>query len=123
MFLTITKVFEDTVLLDLQKNEIEIYEIDKFRDEIEDVLTKSLHNVIIDMGNVDYIDSSGVGVLIRLHKKLADENYILILCNLSIQTTKIFKIMNLERIFYVAQNREDSIKIISNKLHGGNKWK
>src|SRR5688572_31397866 len=44
---------------------------DQFVGELERLVDAGIRRIIVDCGSLDYVSSYGLGVLVRLHKKLA----------------------------------------------------
>lgn len=64
-------------------------------DIIELALTEGKKNIILDLSNVHYIDSSGLGALIQIHKTAKQQNAHFSLLN---PTKTIKRVLNMTRI-------------------------
>lgn len=62
--------------------------------------------ILIDFGGVDFINSSGLGALVALMKKVQAAGSQLYLCTLNAQTKLIFELANMHRLFKIFPNRE-----------------
>lgn len=51
--------------------------------------------IIIDLSELDFMDSTGIGVLIGRYKKMKNRNIPIYICNPSRQAEKIFKMTGL----------------------------
>ncbi len=51
--------------------------------------------IIIDLSQLDFMDSTGIGVLIGRYKKMKTKNIPIFICNPSRQAEKIFKMTGL----------------------------
>ena len=56
------------------------------------------NQVIIDLSEMDFMDSTGIGVLIGRYKKLKNKNTPIYICNPSSHAERIFKITGLYSI-------------------------
>lgn len=65
--------------------------------------------VIIDLTNVSYVDPSGLQALVRIAKKVKDENRGLSLIITNPQVKKIFNITGLVKIFDIFETGKDAI--------------
>ena len=65
-----------------------------FRDKISPLLTKTTKSVILDLADVDYISSAGLGVLFTMKKHLMGQNGDLVFCHLKPQIRRLFEIVN-----------------------------
>ena len=84
--------------------EIDIYGSEKFREEIQ-ALVKQYpdKDLSIDMTNLDYIDSTGLGVLIGALKVLKANQKKISLHGLKPSVYKVFTITSLTQLFEVKE--------------------
>ncbi len=73
------------------------------RKEILDVIAEEKSDVIIDLSNVEMIDSSGIGVIISTQNSLKKDGKSLKVIGVSANITKMFKIMRLDSHFEIVQ--------------------
>lgn len=59
---------------------------------------KGFRQIIIDLSELDFMDSTGIGVLIGRYKKMKDKNIPIYICNPSSHAEKIFKMTGLYEI-------------------------
>jgi anti-sigma B factor antagonist len=65
--------------------------------------------IYVNMQNVNYIDSSGIGILINGTKKIRDNRGELILSNLSHDVKKIFNLINLGSFLKIFNTEPEAI--------------
>ena len=66
---------------------------------LDDLFEKSGFNqVIIDLSELEFMDSTGVGILIGRYKKLKEKNIPIFICNPSKHAEKIFNMTGLYNI-------------------------
>lgn len=66
---------------------------------LDDIFEKSSFcQVIIDLSELDFMDSTGIGVLIGRYKKLKDRKIPIFICNPSTHAERIFKMTGLYEI-------------------------
>ena len=54
--------------------------------------------IVIDLANLRFMDSTGIGVLIGRYKKMKDKNIPIYICNPSNQAERIFRMTGLYQI-------------------------
>lgn len=59
---------------------------------------KGFKQIIIDLSELDFMDSTGIGVLIGRYKRMKDKNIPIFICNPSTHAEKIFKMTGLYEI-------------------------
>jgi len=73
----------------------------------------SAHWVVLDLAETDYIDSSGLGALVRLLAVLRAAGGGLKLCQLSPQVRKVIEITNLVSLFPIYESEDQAIDAFS----------
>ncbi|MDR9416188.1 MAG: STAS domain-containing protein [Gracilimonas sp.] len=90
--LTIETVSEDELKF--------IGEFDASQEELAySVLNKHDNTLILDLGELEYISSMGLGVLLKTHHRLNDNGHELRLKNLSSHIKDVFKFTRLDQVF------------------------
>ena len=70
-------------------------------------------NLILDFGNVRFLSSAVLGLLIRISKKVYEHDGKLRLCNINQKIYEIFKITRLTKIFDIYKDIDESIERLS----------
>lgn len=68
------------------------------RDELLEQIDKGLTDVSIDMSKVTYIDSTGLGVLITIHKRTKEKNGKIVITGAQGMVEQLFKRTRLDRV-------------------------
>jgi anti-sigma B factor antagonist len=72
-------------------------------------LEKGDRKFLIDFEKTGYIDSSGLGVLVSLSKKIREHGGELRLANLNEDLRTLFELTKLDTLFQIAASREDGL--------------
>lgn len=81
--------------------EVDIYTAGSLKDAFMKMLEENKENIKIDAEKLDYIDSTGLGVLIGVLKKLREEEKNIIILNIKPSIKKLLNITGLDKIFVV----------------------
>ena len=65
-----------------------------FNDSIQPLLVAATKGIVLDLANVDYISSAGLGVLFTMKKFLKTNGGELLFCNMKPQIVRLFEIVN-----------------------------
>jgi len=65
---------------------------------------------VIDFSNTGYIDSSGLGVLVSLSKKIREQGGELRLASLNEDLRTLFELTKLDTLFKIADTRDEALK-------------
>jgi anti-sigma B factor antagonist len=63
-------------------------------------------NVVLDFGNVRFLSSAVLGLLIKVHKKICERKGRLELCNISPNIYKVFEITRLNKVFEISTSNK-----------------
>lgn len=64
---------------------------------------------VMDLGGVDFIDSSGLSALVMAHKTACQRGYALAFCNLQSEVRMVFDIAQVDRVLAVFDRYEAAI--------------
>jgi anti-sigma B factor antagonist len=89
--------------------EIDVYTAPKLRDMITSLVGSGSYNLVVDMANVDFLDSTGLGVLVGGLKKVrAHDGSMQLICNQE-RLLKIFRITGLAKVFSIHESQADAL--------------
>ena len=89
------RIYEKTLYVILS-GELDEHSAYKTRIKLDDIFSKpNFNQVIIDLSELDFMDSTGIGVLVGRYKKLKDKNIPIFICNPSSHAERIFKMTGL----------------------------
>ncbi len=94
------KELGDVTVFALQGN-LDALTAPSLRKEIEALLAARKINVVLDMSGLELIDSSGVGVIVSLYKRVEPLQGDVKIARLQGQPSEIFKLLKLNRAFEI----------------------
>ena len=93
------RVLEPTGILDGTQAEI-------FRKEVDTALEEGVDILLIDLKDITFVDSSGLGILVVVLKKVRACNKSLYVCSINEQVKMLFELTSMDRVFEVLPDRE-----------------
>jgi len=83
------------------EGEIDVYTAPKLRDKITELVGDGVYHLVIDMEKVEFLDSTGLGVLVGGLKKVrAHDGSLELICSQE-RLLKIFRITGLAKVFTI----------------------
>jgi anti-sigma B factor antagonist len=83
------------------------------RQELKQKVLEELENgerkFLIDFDRTGYIDSSGLGVLVSLSKKIREQGGELRLANLNEDLRTLFELTKLDTLFHISSSRDEAL--------------
>ena len=106
----IHSTLEDSVLVITLSGKFNIEEVAKFEEAISVDLAKKLKTIAINFSEVEYIDSSALGSLIKLMNKAKNISIDFILFDMTQPILSIFRLAYLDKFFSIMTADELKIK-------------
>ena len=82
----------------------------ELKQKVLDELEKGERKFLIDFARTGYIDSSGLGVLVSLSKKIREQAGELRLADLNDDLKTLFELTKLDTLFQIADNRDRGLE-------------
>ena len=82
----------------------------EFKQNVLDALEAGERKFLVDFTQTGYIDSSGLGVLVSLSKKIRDEGGELRLAGLNDDLKTLFELTKLDTLFTISDSAADALK-------------
>ncbi|MEJ8555368.1 STAS domain-containing protein [Tepidibacter sp. Z1-5] len=101
MSIIINKSFDDNKdawNIDIH-GEIDIYTANELKDILIECISSKPKDLILNASNLEYIDSTGLGVLIGILKRLKTDEKDIYIINAKQSVKKLFNITGLDKIF------------------------
>jgi anti-sigma B factor antagonist len=103
----------------LQNGEVTLVEVEgqlivgnrqELKQQVLDRLDKGDRKFVIDFANTGYIDSSGLGVLVSLSKKIREQSGELRLSSLNEDLRTLFELTKLDTLFRIADTKAKALE-------------
>lgn len=107
---TVSNKIENNNLLVKIEGEVDVYTSIDLKKELSKYIEDGEKSIIIDLDQVNYMDSSGLGVLVAVLKELKKVGGDLKLINLPLSVKKIFDLTRLTKFFSIYKNLEEASK-------------
>jgi anti-sigma B factor antagonist len=105
-----TRQVEGVTIVDLRGKIDFVASSKEFRDILADLGNRGIKSVLLNMKEVDFVDSSGIGEMVRGHVQLSKIGGQLKLVNLSKHVTMLLQVTSLNKVFEIFDNEANGIK-------------
>jgi anti-sigma B factor antagonist len=99
----------DVVVVDVE-GQLIVGNRQELKQKVLDELEKGDRKFLIDFAQTGYIDSSGLGVLVSLSKKIREHGGELRLANLNDDLQTLFELTKLDTLFQISETRERALE-------------
>lgn len=98
----------DIYIIDVS-GDMDLYNTNQLKELFMKMLAKNIESFIINLENVSYIDSSGVGTLINIFSTVKQKNLKFYLANVHGTTKKVLELTKLMGFFPIAPSVEEAL--------------
>jgi anti-sigma B factor antagonist len=89
--------------------EIDVYTAPKLREQLIELVSNGRYQLVVDMENVDFLDSTGLGVLVGGLKRVrAHDGSLRLVCTQE-RILKIFRITGLTKVFPIHASVDEAL--------------
>ena len=107
------RVVDSVMVLDL-KGKITLGEGDEaLKDKINSLVMQDRKNILLNLADVPYIDSAGLGEIVRTYTTVSRQGGQLKLVNLTTRITDLLSITKLLTVFETFESESDALKSFS----------
>ena len=97
---SVVQIIEPEGILDGTKAE-------DFQQQIEQSIENGVDTILVDFSQVTFMDSSGLGALVKAFKTLKTAEVDLLLCSVNEQVRMLFELTGMDGYFLILDNRQE----------------
>lgn len=105
----IKEIRENVAILTL-KGDFDSFVCQPFIDQVNAIHKEGIHNFVVDLRLILFINSTGIGTLIKVHKEAQKENGNVVLCRPSKFVTGVLETLGLHSLFKVYDDPDAAVK-------------
>lgn len=91
------------------RGEVDLYNAKEIKDILDDLIKKQRYHVVIDLSDVPFMDSSGIGTLVTAMYRFKKFHGSLKVCNVSGSVAKVFKMTGMETHLEVHASIDEAV--------------
>ncbi len=108
MKISLTGFYGVTILIP-ESERLDAHNADTLKDALKNAFEGGAKNILVDMGKVRFIDSSGLGVLVSGFKNSVAHKGRMALSGLQEQVRSMFELTRLHRVFDIYEERDQAL--------------
>lgn len=93
--------------------QLHMYFIPELKERLFSAIATEPENLIVDLSQVEYLDSSAMGVLFQLQKKMQSYGSSLYLIGINLTIALVFKLTKSDQHFKICASIQDALEKIS----------
>ncbi len=103
------KVIENGIIVKPSAKRIDTSCSADFKGKMIDCINEGHNNIALDLSDVDFIDSSGLGAMISALKTIGNDGN-LVLFGLKETVKSLFRLTRMDRIFKIVESEDEAVK-------------
>ena len=96
------------------RGEVDVYTAPKFRERLIELVSEGKYRIVVDLEGVDFLDSTGLGVLVgglkRLRSKEEEGGDLVLVCTQT-RILKVFEITGLTKVFKIYDSVDAAVGV------------
>lgn len=94
----------------VREERLDAHNSDELKSEVNRIFESGTKDLIVDLKEVRFIDSSGLGVLVSGYKNASTHQGSIKLCSLQTQVRSMFELTRLHRVFDIYQTMDEALE-------------
>ena len=104
------QTFDDVLVVKVCEDRIDAVVAIQFKDALREAATDAPSRIVLDLSQVAFMDSSGLGAVIGVMKQLAPTRK-LELAALSTAVEKVFRLTRMDKVFAIHDSPQEAIEV------------
>jgi anti-sigma B factor antagonist len=105
-----TEVQAGVTIITVREERFDAHNSDELKTEMNRLFEAGTKNLLVDLKEVRFIDSSGLGVLVSGFKNASTHQGSIKLCSLQTQVRSMFELTRLQRVFDIYQTIDEALE-------------
>lgn len=107
-----TKKSDDLVFLKPLKQNIDATASTQFKARVMDLINQGNNFFLLDLSEVEFVDSSGLGAMISILKTLKLNNGDIVLCDLNSAVLNLFNLTRMNNVFKICKDEKEGLQAL-----------
>ncbi len=95
--------------------------VEEFKSQVAKLADKKFHFILVEMSKVNFMDSSGLGACMAVHKMLSGKNGMMVLARPSEPVGKVLRLTRADQKLNIASTPRDGINVLHDAIIAGRK--
>src|SRR5579872_749160 len=110
--LSVRRAEGNVPVIDL-KGEVDVYTAPKFKTAMIELIDQGNYNVVVNLANVQYMDSAGLGALVSGLKRVREHNGTINLVSPTVPVQRVLDITRLSKILNIYSSEQQAVQAVS----------
>jgi anti-sigma B factor antagonist len=88
----------------------------KLREHLDRLIQEKQYNCLLDLRDLDYISSAGLGVLMQMLRQVRENNGDLKIVNMSDKIERVFNLLGFSRLMKIYESEEEALQAFTEEV-------
>ncbi|MBO8170623.1 MAG: anti-sigma F factor antagonist [Bacillaceae bacterium] len=103
----------DRILIVRLKGELDHHTSDELKKQLESAIEEAdIQHIILSLKNLQFMDSSGIGVILGRYKKISQKQGEMVVCSINPTIKRLFELSGLFKILKLKESEEDALHML-----------
>lgn len=107
-----TLTTEEGVTVVALKGDIDVSRAPALRDLLGQIMDGGSTRILLDLSDVDFLDSSGLGLLVTAHRKASEHGWAFGVASAGSAVTRVFELTRTTRMLNIFASRQDGVEAL-----------
>ncbi len=100
----------DVIIVRPVEQALDAYAATGFREHMTANIQKGVRQVVLDLGAVQFLDSTGLGAIVSTLKRL-DGDGVMVICNAGEMVMDVFRLTRMDRVFPIVRTLDEALAV------------
>jgi anti-sigma B factor antagonist len=103
---------QEAIIIRPLEKRLDSYMAEEFKDHMKSIVENGHKQIVLDMSDVEFVDSSGLGAIIATMIALRPQGRLMV-CNVRDNVLSLFRLTRMDRVIPVMNNAEEALLAMS----------
>lgn len=104
-----SKIINGVLIVEPPVSRLDASVAPEFKEKLTALLEGGYNRLILNLGRVDFIDSTGMTALVSLLKLMGTKNGEILMCNVGEGIKNLFRLTKLDRVFVIFKTEDEAL--------------
>ena len=110
---------DEVYIVNLQLQQIDMFNVTELLEDFKELVAKKPSHIVLNMQQTGFVDSSGMGGLIRIHQQIKAYDGYFCLANLNAKVANLMRITRSSQYLNCHDTMDEAMKAIKADRRGG----
>jgi anti-sigma B factor antagonist len=103
---------QEAIIIRPLEKRLDSYMAEEFKNHMKSIVQNGYQQIVLDMSDVEFVDSSGLGAIIATMIALRPQGRLMV-CNVRYNVLSLFRLTRMDRVIPVMNNAEEALLAMS----------